>query len=854
MSRAQKQSKAAKITATTNAPSAAPTGEEPVPKAALDEAKKAKARQKSAPADGDTRSVKFPSGIVGAKMSRIEREIPLDEPLPLAVNSELNVIGRRVPRVDGRMKVTGAAKYTADVLLPGMLYAQIVTSPHPHARILSIDASAAQAHPQVRAIHILDRVLGNAELRDKSKELPAKFPIVRFAGQPIAAIAATTEAVAAEAARLFHVEYEPLPFVIDKEKAREKDAPLVFPGAADQSASAGGGGGPAGVRQKGNVRGHVKGGAHGEPPGDVERGFKKADLIIEGEFRTQVQTHSALETHGVVADWQPDMLTVYASTQGTGSVRDELADIFRLKKSQVRVITEFMGGGFGAKFGAGNYGVLAAQLSKKAGAPVRLMLDRRDEHLSTGNRPDSVQRLRIGAQRDGTLTAIHLQSYGTAGTGTGAGTAGPAQNMYKCANILTEESDIFTHAGPAAAFRAPGHPQGCFALEQLIDELAERLDVDPLALRDKIDESDARREERRIGAKRVNWKSRHAPGADKGAVKRGIGVAQSVWYRLINLDTSIEIRLTRDGSIEVMSGVQDIGGGIRTALAQVVAEELGLQPADITIRIGDTNFPNGPASGGSMTTISMTPAARNAAHKLKLRLLEEVAPYFKVKAGKLEMRDGRIGVSQSKKASANAAATLTLKKAAVRLPAEGIVVRASRIDDYGGFVFKNEKDAFGFGIGVYGGVQFVEVAVDTETGVVKVERVVAVHDCGRPINPLAVESQVNGGVLQGISYALYEDRILDRHTGKMVNPNLEQYKIIGSRETPVIETILIEEYLGRNSTDAGGIGEPATIPTAAAIANAFYNATGVRLREIPMTPSRVLAALKGDEMQRGENS
>jgi xanthine dehydrogenase YagR molybdenum-binding subunit len=483
----------------------------------------------------------------------------------------------------------------------------------------------------------------------------------------------------------------------------------------------------------------------------------------------------------VVADWKPDSLIVYASTQGTLSVRDELAEIFKLKKSQVRVVTEFMGGGFGAKFGAGNYGVIATHLSKKTNAPVRLMLDRKDEHLSTGNRPDSVQKLKIGAKKDGTLTAIHLECYGTAGTGTGAGTAGPSQNMYVCPNVRTEESDVFTHAGPAAAFRAPGHPQGCFALEQLIDELAGRLNIDPLALRDKIDTSAARREERRIGAERVNWnQNRHAPGADKRTLKRGLGVAQSVWYRLINLDASCEVRVTRDGSVELLSAVQDIGGGIRTALAQVVAEEFGLKPSDITMRIGDTDFPAGPASGGSMTTGSITPAARNAAFKVKQQMLAQLAPVFGVSVDKLVMREGKV-YPQGVFVEAEKAKPLTFRQAASRLRTEQIAARASRSDDYGGFAFKNEKEAFGFGIGQYGGVQFVEVAVDTETGVIKVERVVAVHDCGRPVNPMALESQINGGVLQGISYALYENRILDRHTGHMVNANLEQYKILGAR-------------------------------------------------------------------------
>jgi xanthine dehydrogenase YagR molybdenum-binding subunit len=551
-------------------------------------------------------------------------------------------------------------------------------------------------------------------------------------------------------------------------------------------------------------------------------------------------------------------LTVYASTQGTASVRDELAEIFELKKSQVRVVTEFMGGGFGAKFGAGNFGVLATHLSKKANAPVRLMLDRKDEHLSVGNRPDSVQRLRIGAKRDGTLTAIHLEAYGTAGTGTGAGCAGPAQNMYTCGAVATEESDVFTHAGPAAAFRAPGHPQGCFALEQLIDELAEKLNLDPLALRDRVDTSDARREERRIGAARVGWPRRHAPGADAGALKRGVGVAQAIWYRFVDMDSSVEVRITRDGSVELMSGVQDIGGGIRTALAQVVAEELGLKPQDVTVRIGDTAFPAGPASGGSVTTGSITPPTRNAAFKVKQQFVEQVAQAFGAKPEYILLEGGSVHVyaidpkweDGDKQGRTNKAApikTLSFKQAASKLKTEQIAARADRSKDYSAVGGEGPTG----GRVTYGGVQFAEVAVDTETGVIKVERVVAVHDCGRPLNPLAVESQVNGGILQGISYALYEDRVLDRATGRMVNANLEQYKILGSRETPLIESVIIEEYYGRSSTDAGGIGEPATIPTAAAVANAVYNATGVRVRELPMTPARVLAALAAGRAKGG---
>lgn len=784
----------------------------------------------------EERKQKVLVGLAGESLTTVERSVATDEPPQLETNDKLKAVGRRVPRLDGRQKVTGSARYTADVKLPGMLYARTVTSPHPHAKVKSIDTSAAAAAPGVRAVHVLERLLGSAEVRDKEKEVRSNYPIVRYAGQPIAAVAATTQAAADAAARLVKVEYEVLPFVVDVEKARTAGAPLVFPAAADQEGTAGGGGGPRGIQQNGNVRGPMRGGTLREKPAEIQKALSESAVVAEGEFRTQVQTHSALETHGAVADWKPDELTVYVSTQGTVGVRDELAEIFGLPKAKVRVITEYMGGGFGAKFSIGNAGALATHLSKKAGAPVKLMLSRKDEHLSVGNRPSSVQKLRVGASKEGKLNAIHLVSYGTAGVGTGAGVGGPAQYMYSCPNILVEESDVFIHAGPGEAFRAPGHPQGCFALEQVIDELAEKLNIDPLALRDLNDTHEARRAERRIGAERVGWKSRHKPGAESGVVKRGLGAAQSIWYRFTNHDSACEVRIDRDGSVELLSAVQDIGTGIRTALGQVVAEELGIAPQAVTVRIGDTAFPVGPTSGGSVTTSSITPPARNAAYRAKLQLFSQVAPRLGVAPDDLMTVDGSIV------AKSDPSKRLTFREATARMSSEQISARAERLADYGTTIEKGQS--FSRGVEFYGGVQFANVAVDTETGVIRVEKVVAVHDCGRPINPMQIESQINGGIIQGVSFALFENRILDRNTGLMVNPNLEQYKIAGSVDTPEIDIVLLENYLGRTSTDAGGIGEPATIPTIAAIANAVYNAIGVRMYEMPMTPARVLAALR----------
>jgi len=770
--------------------------------------------------DTATRTDTFVFGIPQNGLQKKERTVPIDEPPPLPANSELTYIGKPTVRYDGPAKAMGKGKYTADVNLPGMLYARMVDATIPHGRIISVDTSAAEKLPGVRAVYVIEHVYGVAELRDPKLETPSRYPVIRYAGQPIAGVAAVSPQIASDAAKLVKVQYDTLPFVVDRSDARADSAPVVFPGPADAAASAGGGGGPKDVPQKGNVHGPER-----KTIGDIQKGFADADVIVEGEYFTQVQTHSALETHGFVVDWKPEEVTVYASTQGTSSVRDEFAAVFKLPKSKVRVITEYMGGGFGAKFGAGNEGVVAANLSRKANAPVKLMLDRRQEHM-VSNRPDSHQKLKIGAKHDGTLTAIELTSYGTAGVGTGAGTAGPATNMYKCPNLLTEEYDVFINAGPGAAFRAPGHPQGCFAFEQTIDDLAVKLNMDPLALREKIDESPARKAERAVILERTNWRNRRPAGSDTGPIKRGMGIAQSVWYRFVSMNSSCEVRVSRDGSVELMSAVQDLGTGTKTLLAIIVAEEFGIPPANVVIRIGDTRYPIGPDSGGSVTAGSITPAVRNAAYQAKQKLFAAVAPQFGTTADNFVLQSGRIVFKNDPSRS------YTLKQITAKLPTAEISAQATRIPDYA-------KERL-----TYGGVDYVELAVDTETGRVHIERVFGAHDCGRPINPTGVISQINGGMLQGISYALFEQRIMDRNAGYMLNANLENYKILGAREVPQIDVVLVENYIAQSSTDAAGIGESAGIITlAAAIGNAFYNATGVRMRKIPMTPANVLTAL-----------
>jgi xanthine dehydrogenase YagR molybdenum-binding subunit len=782
-------------------------------------------QQPGAAADGksDKKTVNMPVGVPDYTLRDEPREVPVTEPPVWPINKDLKYVGKSPERWDGLAKATGRARYTSDVQLPGMLYAKFVNANVPHAKVVSVDTSAAERHPGVRAVHVIEHVLGNASLRDPSLE-QANYPVVRYAGQPIAAVAAISPNAAEDAAALIKVKYETLPFVVDLDKARTADAPLVYPGAADQGGTAGGGGGPHGVPQTGNIHGPSI-----RKVADVERGLRDADVVVEGHYVTQVQTHSALETHGLVADWKPEMLTVWASTQAVSSVREELAAFFKIPMTQIRVLTEFMGGGFGAKFGAGNPGVVAAALSKKTGAPVRLMLDREEEHLSVGNRPSSDQMLRIGAKKDGTLTAVHLVSYGTAGCGTGAGCAGPASNLYKYAALHTEENDVFTNAGPGAAMRAPGHPQGAFALEQTIDELAVKLNLDPLDLRERIDLHPVRKVERQIVRESALWKSRNpVANADRGPVKRGVGFAQSVWYRMVSMDSAAEVRVHRDGSLEVLSAVQDIGSGIKTVMAQIIAEQFGVPPEKITVKVGDTNYPVGPSSGGSMTTLSLTPAVRDAAWQASQKFLEEVAPAFGTTGGDLELVDGEVRSKSGK------IQPVSFKRAAAKMKTDQIAVQSKRVPDYDRSKYLT-----------YGGVDVAEVEVDAEIGRIHVKHVLSVHDCGRPMNPTQVISQINGGVLQGISYTLFENRLLDPDYGLMVNPNLEQYKITGSRETPEIDVRLVEAYIGQSSTDASGIGEAAgVVSIGAAIGNAVYNAIGVRIRQTPMTPAVVLAALK----------
>jgi xanthine dehydrogenase YagR molybdenum-binding subunit len=740
-----------------------------------------------------------------------EIEIESGDPAPWDPSQKFSIVGTRQPRLDGKAKTTGEAKYSIDVRLPGMLYGRILRCPLPAATVKSLDLSAARRMPGVRAVLTL------AEPGEK----------LRFAGQEVAAVAAETPDQADDALAAIRVAYEPRPFVVTLDAAKKPDAPLVFEGKTETKTSGGDvESGGKNLPRNGNVLG-----PRSTDKGSVEAGFRKADAVVEGTYDTQVQTHSALETHGLVARWEGGELTVWASTQGIFDMRDQLAEALRIPVSKVRVITEYMGGGFGAKFGPRVEGLAAAKLAREAGAPVKLFLDRKEEQLASGNRPSARQTVKAGATKDGKLTALQLTVYGNGGTNGGTGTSGPIKNVYACENLKVDEYDVFTNAGPGTAMRAPGHPQGVFALEATMDELAKAIGMDPLEFRVKNDPSAVRREQFRVGAEKIGWKDRDArrKTADPDIV-RGVGVGAAVWYNTGGTGPRATVTIHKDGSAEVEHGVQDLGTGSRTMTAMVAAEELGLPLEKVSVSIGDSRLPYAPDSGGSTTTPSSAPAIRRAAWQAKQALARAVAKEWKVPAGSVKVEKGRVFVP------GDAAHDATWEAACRLLPSEGVAATAERAD--------NHEDAWKR---FTTGCQFAEVEVDRATGKVRVDRIVAVHDCGVPINVLTTESQIQGGVIQGVSYALFEDRVLDRPTGRMVNPNVEAYKIAGALDVPEIDVTLVSVWDGVNNTNSVGIGEPATVPTAAAIANAVSHALGVRIRQIPITPEVVLAAVAESE-------
>lgn len=678
-------------------------------------------------------------------------------------------ISHSTARIDAPAKLTGNARYSSDIQADGWLYGMILRSKWPSAKILSVNLDPVLKIPGVKAAVVV-------------RDGPFN---VRFYGEEIAAVAGTSKQACLDALRAIQVNAEVRhEFVVKEEDALQGDSPQVWNGMANASAP------------------HIR------ENGDVDTAFPECAAVIEGFYSTPVQLHHPMETHGNTVSWTDDGVTAWASTQGISSVRDGLAGALQLDHSQVRVITEYMGGGFGAKFGAGVEAVLAAKLSRAAKAPVRLMLTRFDQALAVGNRPSSFQKIKMGALSDGTLHAFEAENYGTAGIGAGGDSGGggggadiPMPYLYPVPNSRVKQSAVAINAGSARAFRAPGNPPASFGMESAMDDLAVKLGMDPLDFRLKNDPNAIRQREYKIGAEKFGWKQKYQkPGSSPGIVKTGIGCAGAAWPAGGgSRRTQGEAQINPDGSVEFRLGVQDIGTGTRTVIAVVAAELLGLKPDQITVKVGDTHFPPGPGSGGSTTCASISPTLYDICTKA-LQQLQTQTGMPDVRGDNWFAACKKLGVTP-------------------------LVVHGQWQP--------------GLSSSHACGVQFAEVEVDTETGLVTLKKVVAVHDCGLIINKVTLESQINGGVIIGMGYALYEERVMDDLSGVVLNPNFETYKLPGIADVPDIDVVLI------NMPERGviGIGEPSTVPTAGAIANAVANAIGVRVPSLPITPAKVLAAL-----------
>ncbi len=733
-----------------------------------------------------------------------------------------HIVGKALPRVDAYERVSGSAVYPADVLLPNMLYGAILRCPHPHARVKSISATKARYLPGVKAVISSATPGANPAWRYSSRgaKVSSKLfdPICRFEGDPVAAVAADTPYAARDAVRALAVDYEILPFVSDERRALNPEAFSIH-----------------------------KGGNQVMPPalyerGNVARGFAEADVVLEQEYRTECEIHTPMEPHGCVANWDGDRLTIWESTQGVYRIQSNVADTLKLPLSKVRVIGQYMGGAFGSKLQAGKYTVIAALLAKITGRPVKITLSREETYLAVGNRPPSNMKLKAGIKKDGTLTAFDFECLGTGGAYPAGGTSlvdWLVRDLYQCPNVRSRATDVYINAGPARPFRAPGHPQGAWALEQMLDALAEAIHMDPVAVRLKNIPSVSQAREGQppytstglkecleAGARAFGWDEvRRKIGADgnKGPVRRGVGVAAGLWAAGGGRPpATVILKLFSDGSVNLNMGASDIGTGTKTVMAMVVAEELGVKPEIIQIEHADTGTTQyASPSGGSKTVPTESPAVRAAAISVKQQLLDIAAKDLKVDRNQLDFRSGRI-VSKSEPAKNIKFTDLSTLKA------RGVVV---------GIGYRGPNPE-GKTVNPFA-AQFCEVEVDTRTGELRIVRFLSANDSGRVMNRKTYDNQVFGGITMGIGLAMTEARILDhRHTGKMVNCNWHDYKIPTALDVPADMSSLPIDLndTEANTTGAKGLGEPVTIPTAAAVANAVHHATGLRITQTPISP------------------
>jgi len=701
------------------------------------------------------------------------------------------VVGRPATRQDGHQRARGQAIYTADLALPGMLHAAVLRSPFARARVKKLDLGRALEAPGVIG------AIGPGDCHVLSLEPP-------FHGAPVAAVAADSPAGAHAALDLIDIEWEELEPLLDPEEAVKRESLLEDPRRYER--------------------------------GDLDAGLAQADVVVEAEYRTQTVVHNSLETHQSVCRWEGDTLEVYISTQYIWGVRDSVADKLGLPPDRVRVVCNYMGGGFGAKNSPGDYTFIAIALAGQTGLPVRCALTRREENIAAGNRNSTIQRLRAGARSDGTLVALEGEYLNAIGwEGFSGPTFGPMEMLYRCENVRTLTYGAKLNLPPNAAFRAPGFVEGTFGLECVLDELAARLELDPLELRRRNHADHDLADGRPFSSKNLlecyrraepHWARRdEVRASSEGPVRRGTGLASQIWYGGGGPPSYAWIRVGSDGRVTVVTAMQDIGTGTRTAMAQIAAEELGLPLDRVRVELGDSaRGPYASISAGSSTTPSMGPAVRAAAADAARQILEIAAQRFDLEERVLSLKDGNVVSADG--------GSWPLEEVTGLLEDAQILGKGAR-----------GPNPTGMRVLTFG-IQVADVSVDIETGEVRVDRIAAIHDVGRVINPLGARSQVEGGIIQGVGHTLTEERLIDPATGTVLTQTLDAYKLPTIADVPEIAVELLDipdEHL--TNLGSKGLGEPPIVPTAAAIVNAIRDATGADVRSLPVGREEMLRAL-----------
>lgn len=727
-------------------------------------------------------------------------------------------------RVDALEKVTGQAQYTTDIQLDGQLVGRLYRSPHGHARIRHIDSSSAEKIDGVKAVH----------------KMPPSDKIVRYVGEPIVAIAAVNARVAQQAIDAIQVQFDVLQTVIGIDQAMKPSAPFIWEGNTKAAPISAEGLSIPGSWDKNLRKSRLNFG--GLNPGRATTVFEETKRskghTIEEEYVNGIQIHTALEPHCAVAHWlAPDKLKVYMSTQSVTALKREIVKHYKLKSENVEVIAQHVGGGFGAKNGFFDEAVAAIELAKIAGAPVSVIPNRPEEMNTGGMRPGTKTELRLATNPKNELQALIVHGYNDSGVAVSHLQAGITGQVYNGKAKDLQDYDVINNGSPGYPFRGPGGPGAFWAIEQAIDQLAHDTQQDSITLRRKWTDNDLREQLYTWVENHDEYKNRPKVGEQDGRYRRGIGVAFGQWLYIYDPDTIVRLETSSDG-FAVKMATQDIGNGVRTSLARIVAQAFGILPDQVNVEVGSTDYPHGPGAAGSRVTVSIFAPTEEASHLMRDRLLGVIGEEYNLDNAWLE--DGGIRHKDG---------FIPWEEALQKIPPQQVEIKRGADDSLTQRVgFQFAKRLMGldlmFGQGMSQGAVIAEVEVDTLLGKTKVTRVWENLAIGRAYFPDMAMSQVTGGVYQAMGYALYEEKIFDPQTGSVLTSNLQDYRIAGIGDIPEVYCEFTDGGFEHAKGNGIGLAELSTMPVGAAIANAVFNATGVRCYESPIKPERLIQALQ----------